>query len=412
MVRAVTDGYAGYLRERHGGDPALRIRLDRIPLGVEAQKFSPAAPDERAARRRALGVADDEVMVLFVGRLAHHAKAHPFPMFQALAQAVRDTGQKTHLVLSGWAANDAILRAFVEGAREFAPNVRLTVVDGTRPDTRFAVWQAADVFTSLSDNIQETFGLVIIEAMASGLPVVATDWDGYRDLVEHGVTGYLVPTIMLDGATADTTARLIMEEINYDQFLAECSQAVAVDVAETAAAFARLLRDGDLRKRMGAAGIERVRRCFDWPVIIAAYEELWRTLEGERVARAASEPPRTRPFAGPANYPAPEHSFAGYPTLLLAGAERLVATEGASKRLPKLLSLPLTSHVPGSRATDPALIQRMLDAAAAGCLIEELDALLRGAGIEHGKGRATLAWMLKYDLLRAPVPSESDQSAR
>ncbi len=42
------------------------------------------------------------------------------------------------------------------------------------------IWQAADIFTSLSDNIQETFGLTPIEAMAAGLPSVVTDWDGYQ----------------------------------------------------------------------------------------------------------------------------------------------------------------------------------------------------------------------------------------
>ena len=41
------------------------------------------------------------------------------------------------------------------------------------------------------------FGLVIVEAMASGLPVVATDWNGYRDLVAHGDSGFLVPTAMV-----------------------------------------------------------------------------------------------------------------------------------------------------------------------------------------------------------------------
>ena len=51
-------------------------------------------------------------------------------------------------------------------------------------------------FISLSDNIQETFGLTIIEGMAAGKPVIATDWDGYRQTVRHGDTGFLIPTYM------------------------------------------------------------------------------------------------------------------------------------------------------------------------------------------------------------------------
>ena len=52
---------------------------------------------------------------------------------------------------------------------------------------------AADLFCSPADNLQETFGLSVLEAMASSLPVVASDWNGYRDLVVHGSTGWLVP---------------------------------------------------------------------------------------------------------------------------------------------------------------------------------------------------------------------------
>ena len=70
------------------------------------------------------------------------------------------------------------------------------------------MWSAADVFTSLSDNIQESFGLTPIEAMASGLPVLVSDWDGYRDTVTHGAEGLVVPTVMPPaGSETPPTAR-------------------------------------------------------------------------------------------------------------------------------------------------------------------------------------------------------------
>ena len=131
------------------------------------------------------------MLVLCVGRLSHHAKAHPFPAFHAADQAARRTGKKVLLVFAGWAAHPAIDRAYREGAAQFAPAAASAFVDGQDPAVRTGAWHAADVFLSLPDNIQETFGLVVVEGMASGLPVVGSDWDGYRDLIVDGETGYL-----------------------------------------------------------------------------------------------------------------------------------------------------------------------------------------------------------------------------
>ena len=231
MVRSVTDDFASYLRDRHGGSPGINVRLETIPLGVDVDRFRPATPAERADWRSRLRVEEDEVAVLFVGRLAHHAKAHPFPMFRGVALAAESTGRRIHLLVSGWAPNREILDAFLDGARAFAPGVKVTFVDGMDPEARFGVWRAADLAVSLVDNLQETFGLVVVEAMACGLPVVASDWDGYRDLVDPGVTGLLVPTTMVAGASAGSTARLLFGAIDYDHFLAETSQTISVDVA-------------------------------------------------------------------------------------------------------------------------------------------------------------------------------------
>jgi glycosyltransferase involved in cell wall biosynthesis len=411
MVREVTGSYAEYLRSRFGGSiaPERTVRMATIPLGVDVDRFRPPSPGDRAEARGALGVDEGEVVVLYVGRLSHHAKAHPFPLFRAAEEAARTSERRVHLILAGWAAHPAIHDGYLDGARKFAPNVRTSLVDGREPHTRRRVWLAADLFVSPSDNVQETFGLAILEAMSSGLPVVASDWDGYRDLVVDGQTGFLVPTRMVEGATAGATARLLTGELSYDHFLAECSQATAVDSPAMAAAVARLVADEPLRRRMGGAGRRRALDQFAWPLIIRAYERLWHEQDAERRERAgarASAQTGTSRWCGPAAYPAPERSFARYPTGLLDSPDRLVPSPGASDALDVLLAMPLAQHAPGRRVPDAGLLRSAIDRAP--CSVADIDHLLAVAGVDHGVGRATIAWMLKYDLLRV---TEDDRPA-
>jgi hypothetical protein len=294
-----------------------------------------------------------------------------------------------------------VRNAFTEGGRAFAPGVRVSIVDGSRPETRFAVWQAADLFTSLSDNLQETFGLTVIEAMACGLPVVASDWDGYRDLVAPGETGFLVPTAMVHGATADITSRLVFGEIAYDQFMAETNQAVAVDLYAAAEAYTRLIGDAALRQSMGAAGRKRVLERFTWAHVVTAYQDLWRAQDRERQAQAGDKNPYRRPGYGPAIYPAPEESYASWPTAWLTDTDQFQTAAGMRGILEQLLTMPLTNYLEGRRSNNPKVLGEVLDAAESPRTLGDLVKILEKAGVSPLRARATLAWLLKYGLLRA-----------
>ena len=84
-----------------------------------------------------------------------------------------------------------------------------------------ALWAGADIFVSLVDNVQESFGLTPIEAMAAGLPVVVSDWDGYRDTARNGEDGFLIPTVAPDaGAGLEPARRYLAGEDVYGEYLA------------------------------------------------------------------------------------------------------------------------------------------------------------------------------------------------
>jgi len=180
-----------FLAARFGATKIPRPRLPVISLGIDTDRFAPD-PRRRAEARQAFGVAEDEIVVLFAGRLSFHAKAHPLPMYLGLERVAREKGRRIRLIQAGLFANDFIGNAFKSGAAQFCPSVKCEFIDGRDTERWRQIWQVADLFTSLSDNIQETFGLAPVEAMAAGLPSVVTDWNGYRDTIRDGIDGIRV----------------------------------------------------------------------------------------------------------------------------------------------------------------------------------------------------------------------------
>lgn len=298
-----------YLKSRFGITKVTLPQLPVIPLGVHGADFE-FTQDEKLKARNDLNISVDNIVILFTGRLSFHAKAHPLVMYQALQSANKITTKKITLIECGWFANDFIEKAYIDAAKLAAPDIEIITLDGRDPTQRRQAWASADIFCSLSDNIQETFGIVPIEAMAAGLPVLVADWDGYKDTVRDGVDGFRVPTTMpRPGLGADLAIRHALEVDTYDMYCGHTCSLISVDLDATTNAFIELIHSPELRARMGSAGKKRVAETFDWKVVIGQYELLWAELEIIRKNGTNSSsnsipwPARMDPFLAFKNYP-------------------------------------------------------------------------------------------------------------
>ena len=217
-----------------------------------------------------------------------------------------------------------------DGAAALCPSVKVTIVDGRDGDVRRNIWAGADIFTLPVDSIQETFGLVPVEAMAAGLPVVMPDWNGFRDTVRHGETGYLVPTRMAPQGTGQDLARRYAEETDdYLQYLALVQSQVQLDVSAYRTAFLALMDQG-VRARMGAAGKAHVRERFDWRAVIPQYLDLARELEAVRRTSLPTTPPLESGTPNPFEVD-PFALYESYPTEPLRPGTRVEPGRPANK---------------------------------------------------------------------------------
>jgi glycosyltransferase involved in cell wall biosynthesis len=388
------DAWGGYLAERTGGQAPARPMLPVLPLGVDGARFAGLAdrPAARAAVRARLGLAETDVLVLWVGRLSFFEKAFPQAMFQAVQRAAAATEAPVHFALAGWFPSPEDRPRYEAAAREHAPGVPVHFLDGNDRALLGELWAGSDIFLSLVDNIQETFGITPLEAMAAGLPVVASDWDGYRSTMSDGVEGFLIPTLggPASGYGPTIAMRHIFEVASYQSYVGEVAQYTAVHVGRAARALAELVASPELRRRMGEAGRERIRTAFDWPVVARQYraltEELARVREAaaDPVIRYAADPVRGDPFV----------DFAAFPSQVLGLDTPLAACAGARGEDVLALTGELDVAFPGLRAT-PQECARALDLLAAGEAKSVREVLLafpieRRRMVEMG-----LAWMAK-----------------
>ncbi len=325
--------YGEYLKSRFGGKIKARpdMQLPIIPLGVDVPLLNVANKnDVRNSIRKSLNINDSDIVVLFMGRLSFHAKAHPMPMYQALEIAAKNCDKKFHLIQAGWFANEHIENAFKDGAARFCPSVKCHYLDGRNKKIRSEVWHAADIFCSLSDNIQETFGLTPVEAMAAGLPVVVSDWDGYKDTVRDSVDGYRIPTIMPPaGGGEDLSFRYENSIDNYDMYCANSCLSVSVDTQAAARAFVKLATNDSLRLKMGESAKKRAIEEYDWKVVVGKYEELWSELA--KIRKSANETAKpVKGFHPVPMYDDPFALFATYPTSVLKPSDKITVIQGMS----------------------------------------------------------------------------------
>ena len=219
---AVSGATAGFIGARLGGE--FRI----VPNGVDVEGFASAEP--------AAGLPEGRKLV-WVGRLDPQ-KGFDVAV-RAFAEVAPDVPDLRFVVAGDGRDRDAI--------ESLPPDLRSRVTMlGPVPHDRVPSYlRGADAFVS-SARGQESFGMVLVEAMAAGVPVVATDIAGYREVVRDGEDGLLVPP---------------------------------ADPAALAAAIRRVLADADLAERLRRAGRARA-ETYSWDRVTAEIVSIYGELTG------------------------------------------------------------------------------------------------------------------------------------
>jgi D-inositol-3-phosphate glycosyltransferase len=180
-VICATDQERSFIRQLYAADAA---KVTVIPLGVDLDRFRPAA---KSLAREALGLKDERI-VLFVGRIEPLKGVDILIDAAAMLESDIDCSV---LIVGGDESSEVQVARLKDLARDRGIDHRVAFVGAVDHEQLPLYYNAADVCVVPSH--YESFGLVAVEAMASGLPVVASRVGGLTGTVKDGETGYLIP---------------------------------------------------------------------------------------------------------------------------------------------------------------------------------------------------------------------------
>ena len=238
-----------------------RVEPDTVHVihnGIDLAKWhAPEGAQGEELQARVLaehGIDPSKRTVVFVGRITRQ-KGLPY-----FLRAARELPDDVQLVLCAGAPDTKEIAAEVDGLvaqlKEKRSGVVLITEMLPQPEVA-AILDAADVF--ITPSVYEPLGIVNLEAMALGLPVVGTATGGIPDVIVDGETGYLVPIEQKQDGTGTPLDPRAFEEAMADRLV-------------------RVLDDPELGRRMGEAGLVRARDHFSWEAIGVKTAELYRSL--------------------------------------------------------------------------------------------------------------------------------------
>ena len=319
IAREVCDQRSSLSRKRW---PLPRTAV--IPFGLDTNQFSPRS---KRKLRAANGLRPQDVILLYVGRLSPWTKMDLLPLIVAFRRLVRRCPDiPLRLILAGQEQTDGYASVLAAAARSLGVGERVLIWTHVDRQEMPNIYAIGDIFVSPSDSIQETFGLSPIEAMASGLAPVVASWNGYKEHIRDGETGYLVPTYRAPPDPKLTDAALF---IGYDALLAHLCQTTAIDLDVMVERLAALATSRSARERMGQRARAAIIRKYSWPAVISQYEQLWRKAR-ERAGRFNQSRNVTAMGVYQTNY---SKHFAHYPSHRFAPNARIVAVGSEQESL-------------------------------------------------------------------------------
>ncbi|MDI9365459.1 MAG: glycosyltransferase family 4 protein [Flavobacterium sp.] len=262
------------IRANFGIDDLPKFNETVIPIGIDQSLFNRIDRIEKNKFRKKYNLKEDIISFFVLTRFSPSDKADILPLLRSLKFNQNIDNSAIHIYLCG---GDTYFGAedYIEYLREEIADLDISkyisiIVSNDRNAT-IEMLKSADVFISPSDSVQETFGITPLEAMSCGLPVIVSDWNGYKETVINNETGFLITTTFFDnskvwdnfqGYSDYTTQHLLL------------GQSVIVDTDLIIEKCLLLSQNSDFLLKMSNNAFVHSQN-YSWKSVIQSYEKVW-----------------------------------------------------------------------------------------------------------------------------------------
>lgn len=236
-----------------------------IPLGINVSEF----------KKKTFENAIPEL--LYFGRLSKYTKMDLEPLLHIVKKVIKEV--EISLTIAGATGNERYGFDLMNECQRMGLQDHVSITPNPTHEQKIEIYSNADIFVAPCNNFQESFGISLLEAKASGLPIIASAWSGYKDLLRYPRTGDAIMIPFKDIGPLDDLHELCFlqyDGINHHHF----SERYPIDVDAFADAIVSLIKDKDRKNKMSEDGMKYVKGDFlswgmQWENTINLYLAYW-----------------------------------------------------------------------------------------------------------------------------------------
>ncbi len=241
-----------------------------IPLGYNQNIFRQL--DKKFCRNK-LKIDPNNFVLLYVGRIDSASKSDLTILINAMHKIINlNKSVKFQLIIVGNGDNEEIQR-LISASKTLKISNSIKICQNINDENLCYYYNIADIFVSLSDTCQESFGLTLLEALACGLPVIASEWSGYKEIINDNI-GFTIPTIW-DNCHDDIQKAACLYGWRYEGVL--ISQSVVINFDKLINCIQILVKNQKIRKKFSENALLYVKN-YTWDDTSLKYSIYWENM--------------------------------------------------------------------------------------------------------------------------------------